>query len=212
MPADVLDTYKTEWDDYAADIEAIAAINVTAKEGETGEFWTTFYSNDVNYQVAAGTQVFAVNLTGTTISMTEITDGIVNKGQGVVLKNTSADFALTPTASASAGDYTGNSLQGTATEITNPGNAYVLNKGTQGVGFYKLSASGTIGAGKAYLVAAASARDFFGFDETTGISDATRLNDNVEMINDNVYDLQGRKVAQPTKGLYIVNGKKMVIK
>jgi hypothetical protein len=26
------------------------------------------------------------------------------------------------------------------------------------------------------------------------------------------YDLQGRRVAQPTKGLYIVNGKKMVIK
>ena len=26
------------------------------------------------------------------------------------------------------------------------------------------------------------------------------------------YDLQGRKVAQPTKGLYIHNGKKVVIK
>ena len=26
------------------------------------------------------------------------------------------------------------------------------------------------------------------------------------------YDLQGRKVAQPNKGLYIVNGKKVVIK
>jgi hypothetical protein len=26
------------------------------------------------------------------------------------------------------------------------------------------------------------------------------------------YDMQGRKVAQPAKGLYIVNGKKVVIK
>jgi len=27
-----------------------------------------------------------------------------------------------------------------------------------------------------------------------------------------IYDLQGRRVAQPTKGLYIVNGKKTVIR
>jgi uncharacterized protein YlzI (FlbEa/FlbD family) len=27
-----------------------------------------------------------------------------------------------------------------------------------------------------------------------------------------MYDLQGRRVAQPTKGLYIVNGKKYIVK
>ena len=36
--------------------------------------------------------------------------------------------------------------------------------------------------------------------------------ENSEKVNSVVYDLQGRKVAQPTKGLYIVNGKKVVIK
>lgn len=42
--------------------------------------------------------------------------------------------------------------------------------------------------------------------------DAT-LNDNVGKINANViYDLQGRRVEHPTKGIYIVNGKKVVIK
>ena len=45
---------------------------------------------------------------------------------------------------------------------------------------------------------------------TTGISDVTRLNK--EIINNNYFDLQGRKVAQPTRGLYIVNGKKVIIK
>ena len=48
-------------------------------------------------------------------------------------------------------------------------------------------------------------------DETTGISEALPLNDNGEK-NDNVYDLQGRRVTKPTRGLYIVNGKKIVIK
>ena len=74
---------------------------------------------------------------------------------------------------------------------------------------YKLSATGTIGAHKAYLVGSASAPDFFLFSDATGISEIEKMR-NVE--NETFYDLQGRRVAQPTKGLYIVNGKKVVIK
>ena len=46
-------------------------------------------------------------------------------------------------------------------------------------------------------------------EEITGI-DAKLVNR--EKVNSDVYDLQGRKVAQPGKGLYIVNGKKVIIK
>lgn len=49
----------------------------------------------------------------------------------------------------------------------------------------------------------------FDDNETTGIKDAVK---NEESGMKNYFDLQGRKVAQPTKGLYIVNGKKVVIK
>ena len=49
-------------------------------------------------------------------------------------------------------------------------------------------------------------------DDATGISDALRLNDKGQMTNDNFYDLQGRKIENPTKGLYIHNGKKVIIK
>ena len=45
--------------------------------------------------------------------------------------------------------------------------------------------------------------------ETTGIN---VVNGEGFTVNSSVYDLQGRRVAQPTKGLYIVNGKKVVIK
>ena len=191
------------------------AIDVTANEGASSEFWATFYSNGMNYQAPSGTQVFKVNLTGTAIEMTEITDRIVKSGQGVVLKKTaSGSITMTPTSSNSSDDYSGNSLVGTMTSITNPGNAYVLNyKAATGAGFYKLSSGGTIGANKAYLTysgGGSSAPSFFGFDgNTTGI-DATLVNS--EKVNSVVYDLQGRKVAQPVKGLYIVNGKKVVIK
>ena len=189
----------------------LAPINLTANEGATGEYWATFFSNIGNYQASAGTQVFAVNLAGTAITMTEITDGIVNSGQGVVLKSTAASITMTPNASASAGDYSTNSLTGTMTSITNPGNAYVLNyKAATGAGFYKLSSGGTIGANKAYLEydGSAGARGFFGFDEATGI-ESLSVNECFE--NGEVYDLQGRRVVNPTKGLYIVNGKKVFI-
>ena len=189
----------------------LAPINLTANEGATGEYWATFFSNICNYQTSAGTQVFAVNLTGTAITMTEITDGIVNSGQGVVLKSTAASITMTPNASASAGDYSTNSLTGTMTNITNPGNAYVLNyKAATGAGFYKLSSGGTIGANKAYLVSGAGAPEFFSFDgNTTSINE---VRGKMEDVSGEYYDLQGRRVSQPTKGLYIVNGKKVVIK
>ena len=70
----------------------------------------------------------------------------------------------------------------------------------------------TIPAGKAYLdatgiVTAPSLT--FDFDGTTGI-DAVK---GAEFkLNGEYIDLQGRKMAQPTKGLYIMNGKKVVIK
>ena len=47
----------------------------------------------------------------------------------------------------------------------------------------------------------------------TGICDALRLNNKEKMINDNtVYDLQGRRVQSPKRGLYIKDGKKIIIK
>ena len=172
-------------------------------------YWSTFYTEFGNYQAPEGTQVFAVNLTGTALTLTEISDRIVKSGEGVVLKNaTTGSITMTLTETVPAGDFSNNSLQGTMTSITNPGNAYVLNKGTNGVGFYKLASGGTIAANKAYLQTTSNAREFFGFGETTGI----KAIENGQLTIDNeVYDLQGRRVVNPTKGLYIVNGKKVFI-
>jgi hypothetical protein len=54
----------------------------------------------------------------------------------------------------------------------------------------------------------ASARIDFNFDDTTGIKEIHGANGNAE----GTYDLQGRKVEEPVKGLYIVNGRKVVKK
>ncbi len=238
-------SYFVRWDDNSTDENRVVTIDqdmtitayfnayaydVTANLAN-GAYWATFYSNAGNYQAPVGTQVFAVNLTGTAIEMTEISDRIVKSGEGVVLKKatessepTTTTITMTLTETAATDSYfSDNSLLGTMTSITNPsyGSVYVLN-GTNGAGFYKLSSSGTIGANKAYLTYSGDlAREFFLFDEATGIEMPT-VEDNADAV---VYDLQGRRVAQPTrsaegrlfpkglkKGLYIVNGKKVVIK
>ena len=96
---------------------------------------------------------------------------------------------------------------------TNPYN-YILNN-VSGIGFYK-AAGQTVATNRAYLqttynVAAEGARlvMVFADDETTGIAD---VRGKMEDGRSGYFDLQGRPVAQPTKGLYIVNGKKVVIK
>ena len=76
--------------------------------------------------------------------------------------------------------------------------------------------AGVIGANKAYLPIATSlftaeARVIMAFDddETTGIS---AMHNSQCIMHNEVFDLQGRKVTNPKKGLYIVNGKKVMIK
>ena len=92
-----------------------------------------------------------------------------------------------------------------------------MHGGTE-IGFWWGAADGAafdVAANKAYMAvpATVSAREGFGFDNgTTGISDASRQNNKEQIIKNNWYDLQGRKVNTPTKGLYIVNGKKVVVK
>ena len=87
---------------------------------------------------------------------------------------------------------------------------YVLN----GKRFVHVSSAGTIAANRCWLEVgnATTARQLQIVNgETTGIKN---LNDNDnENENENCYyDLQGRRVAQPAKGLYIINGRKVVAK
>ena len=87
---------------------------------------------------------------------------------------------------------------------------YALADKSGTVGFYKVASTVTIPRGKCYLNTAGGAPDFLGFEgEATGVNEVKEVNE----VNDNSwYNLAGQRVAQPTKGLYIVNGKKVIIK
>ena len=193
---------------------ATVTMNLTANAAG-GAYWLTFYNENHNFEADANTQIFKAALTGTKLELTELTtDQTVTKDKPVILKSTASTITMTLTSTASGNDFDGNSLEGVWDPEGQPGtagNIFVLNNGAQGVGFYRLATGKTLGVGKAYLTYdGALAPEFLGFgNETTAISTIEKMR-NVE--NETFYDLQGRRVAQPTKGLYIVNGKKVMIK
>ena len=195
----------------ASEAPATTDIAVTAYQAN-GAYWATFYTTDGNYQAPEGTEVYTVSLSGTTLTTNKIADGIVKSGQGVVLKNfTTGNFTMTKTEEEPTGDFAGNNLMGTLKPIKGNGSIFVLNYGPKGVGFYKLSNNGTLAANKAYLNYSGSVdgtREYFLFDDATAISAPQMKSEELG----EVYDLQGRRVNTPTKGLYIVNGKKAVVK
>ena len=89
----------------------------------------------------------------------------------------------------------------------------LANDGTNGLGWYWGAAEGAAfesGAHKAWMFIdkSSSARGFIRmFDNPTGVNEVTAKKEDVKDI---YYDLSGRRVMNPTKGLYIVNGKKIL--
>ena len=101
-------------------------------------------------------------------------------------------------------------------------NFVLVSDGAGGVKFSKVT-GGTLAANKSYLqlptASLAGARELsIAFDEgeTTSISEELKVKSEKFAPATDWYDLQGRKIAnsqQPTaKGLYIVNGKKYIVK
>ena len=159
---------------------------------------------------------YTASVSGDAITFARVT--MVPAETGILLRNPIGEATssrLVPVAE-SAGTVTSDFI-GTLTDIaslsTNPNEGeinYILNDGSQGVGFYKANGQ-KLSAHKAYLQTSGSGvRSFIGFsDESTGIADL-EVSKNVE--DGKYYNLSGQRVAQPAKGLYIVNGKKIIIK
>lgn len=80
-------------------------------------------------------------------------------------------------------------------------------------GFYKKESEFNVYNNKAYLNLPAEVQAnalrlrFVDADGTTSITTVTAAGVDASAV---IYDLHGRRVAQPTKGLYIVNGKKVI--
>lgn len=168
---------------------------------------------------ATDVKAYKAKVEGGVVKLTKVSDGIVPASTGVILAADQNDYEI-PVATADATtDFSDNEMVGVTqrTQVLWNPSTDVYNYILQG-GEFKKASTGFLKANRAYLstsynVSAASAREYleisFEDDDVTGI-DATLVNS--EKVNSDIYDLQGRKVAQPTKGLYIVNGRKVIVK
>ena len=186
-----------------------SAVNI----GTTG--YATFgypFAVDLN-GLGEGQDAYTVTVNGDKAQLTSVKDKKIPANTGIILKGSKDDEISLPLTTASTDEIGTNNLHVSDGTVTgSSGNIYVLANKSGVVGFYKLASGKKVLAGKAYLQIDGLAPEFFGFgDGTTGI---TMVQGEGFMVNgsDNYYDLQGRRVAQPTKGLYIVNGKKYIVK
>ena len=151
-----------------------------------------------------------VNAEGTAIELNEVKAGtVIPAGTGILVKAPAGncDFVVT---SDKGTELTNNNLVAATSDVTSDGTKFfALTKIGEKVGFALVEKDVVIPAGKAYLeVAKATAAKFFSLDgEATGINSVKTAK-----ADGAYYTLEGVKTTKPVKGLYIHNGKKIVVK
>ena len=140
-------------------------------------------------------------------------------GEGVVLfdnKQGKMFYPIYPSTQ-SLTPHDDNLLQTSTVEIVGDEKTiYALGNKSNGVGFYKVRKGVPVPLTKPYLKitnSALNSKDYIGFaeaddeDVVTGI----RNNSNAESRQPVWYNLKGQKVSKPHKGIFVCNGKKIVV-
>jgi len=183
-------------------------LSVTLNNGGDGNYYATFCA-PFSYTVGSGTKAYTLAQSGDWLIPTEV-EGTVAAGTPVLLKGTSPTATLTVGTDWAAAPLTSTALTGTYLATTIDGTTdYVLGINEGVVGFYHWD-SNNLGANRAYLdTPAAGVKGFvinWGYE--TKITETTEKTETTKAM----FDLSGRRVSKAQKGLYIQNGKKVMVK
>ena len=170
----------------------------------------TFCAN-VAVSVPEGIEAYTATVSGSSVVLTKIADGVIPANTGVIIKGDEGavvEFAATTTDNT----YDSNVLTGTTAATTMTAGDYVLYNNEGQAEFRRVTAT-ELAANKAYLPAAkiasgAPALNIVFGNETTGISAATAA----AKANNRIYNLNGQEMKAAKSGLYIKNGKKFFAK
>ena len=192
-----------------------APVSITIKAGRQ---YTAFsYDKPLDFTGSELTAQIVTSATGTTQTVTKVpaNTGII---VGLAEATAEAKTVSVPVCAGETDAVTGNMLVAVLEKTTIPQTVdgytnYVFGKSGGKEQFFKVRAAGMeVPANNAYLtIPDAQAK---GIDEIGLNGDATGIStiENADMQNGEVYNLQGQKVNRAQKGVYIVNGKKVILK
>ena len=199
-------------------IDEVEAFSHTLTISEVG--WSSLILG-FNATIPEGVEVYAVSEVGANFAALAPVAGVLPANTAVLVKAAEGSYPFVySTESAEVSSKLSGTLYKTNVTPADGTICYVLSTGSQGVvGFYKATLNQEEGtsfrnnANKVYLsvetpsgVEPALALSFTRGEDTTGIenSEITIQNSTV------IYDLLGRRVEKMEKGIYIVNGKKVI--
>ena len=162
----------------------------------------------------SGLEAYVVpSVTASAVSLSAVNEAPASTG--VILKGTASTEYTIPVKVGAASVGTNKLHAAEKATTLADGSFYILKSGLFCLVTGAADAAArTVPAGKAYLLKSdvpASAPGYLGFDfGSTNISTTNFTNDTNN--SGEFYNLAGQRVANPTKGLYIVNGRKVVIK
>ena len=193
----------------------IKKIVVTYDNSQVAIAPTTSYSTltcglALNFTGIDGLKAYiATEISGGSVQMTQVNK--VPAGTGLVLHKTSGTTFNVPVFDGTGADeVTSNKMAGSATATTAiaANGGYILKDGV-----FQPATAGTLAAGKAYLnIEVTSAHPLEMSFDNGDVTSIERLDAATPHVDGQYYNLAGQRVAQPTKGLYIVNGKKVIVK
>lgn len=183
----------------ASQWEVLDAESIDIEIGTAG--YATLY---VPFAVAipSGVEAYVGKINGNYLDLTKVT-GTIPAGTAVILEGEAKTHTFNITDDVDAVE---NDLKGTYVAKEAEGGELTLQD-VDGLGFYAFSGT-TLGANKAYLTLPASS-DVKSLQIRFGGEDAVQT---VKAGNEQnvIFDLAGRRVQQAQKGVYIVNGRKVI--
>ena len=171
----------------------------------------------VNYPFAVQLPAELTAYTGTANAekskfiLEEVPDGTVPANTPVVIQGTAGPHTLTIDY-ANTAEKISSDLSGSLLPIEIAPDDYILAQNGESVGFYKTTDGGTLAQNKAYIESTTAIQAVRGFSFSTEGDGTTGIENTVtETENEEYYDLQGRRVLNPTKGIYVTKSGKKVL-
>ncbi len=194
-----------------ARVDKLMKLKANPNPEAPSDYYTTFFSNDCNYTLPDGATAYIGEVAGSDLNLKETGTNVIPASTAVVIKANITPVTLIPTtedATVEKGELLGYDEE-TSCE---PRSVYVLSALNGKMGFYLYKGT-TLGANKAFLPGNAVQANVNGltflFGEETIMEPVFTEPENTKAP---MYNISGQRIAQPTKGLNIINGKKVFIK